>query len=314
MIRILYICYAATAALAVVLLAARLFGERLRRRRRPRERLLCRYAVREIVSAQLSGYAAPVRLPLRRLVGRRHRLCELLSELAAATYGLDAAPVRELVRRYGLDRWLLRRIRFSRGCRRARYLKWLADLPADGRTAREAARYLDDPCREVRFCALLVRIAADPQQVLRSVAAFDPPLTDGETAEVVHLLRRGLLPIAYRPLIESENGSLCRLGLAIVERFGIEEAEETLLRIVAEADDARSAAALRVLVSMHRSLRRREVTERVRRMTRDELRGLLRLLAREGYALRSVRHLFDAEERFCYESIVGSYKRQLVWS
>ena len=314
MIRLLYILYFAAAAAAVVLLAVRLAGDRLRRRRHPRERLLCRYAVRQIVSAQLSEEAAPVRLPLRRIVGRRHRLCELLSELTAATSGLDATPVRRLVRCYRLDRWLLRRARLSRGCRRARYLKWLADLPVERAAAREAARYLGDRCREVRFCALLVQIAADPQQVLQSIAAFDPPLTEGETAEVVHLLRRGLLPIAYRPLIESENENLCRLGLAIVERFGIEEAEPTLLRIVAEGSDACSAVALRTLVSMHRPLQRREVTERVRRMPRAELRALLHLLAREGYAVGAVRHLFDTEERACYESMVGSYKRQLVWS
>lgn len=314
MIRLLYISYAVVVGAAALLLAVRLCAAALGRRRRPRERLLCRYAVRQIVSAQLAEAPPPVRLPLRRVVGRRSRLCELLSELTAATYGLDAAPVRQLVRSYGLERWLLRRIRFSRGCRRARYLKWLADLPVGAATARAAARYLKDPCREVRFCALLVQIVADPQRVLRTIAAFDPPLTEGETAEVLHLLRRGLLPIAYRPLLESENPNLCRLGLAIVERFGIEEAEPTLLRIVAEGDAARSAAALRALVAMHRPLRRREVTACVRRMTAVERRTLLRLLAREGYAAPSVRHLCTADELPRYEELVGTYKCRLAWS
>lgn len=314
MIRLLYISYAALLGAAAVLLAVRICGTALGRRRGQRERLLCRYAVRQIVSAQLSDAPSTVLLPLRRIVGRRRRLCELLSELAAATYGLDTAPVRQIVRSYGLERWLLRRIRFSRGCRRARYLKWLSDLPVGEEAARAAARCLADPCREVRFCALLVQIVADPQQVLRTIADFDPPLTDGETAEVLHLLRRGLLPIAYRPLLESDNGNLRRLGLAIVERFGIEEAEPTLLRIVGGADAACAQAALRALVAMHRPLRHREVTACVRRMNVAERRSLLRMLAREGYAVPSVRHLCAADEEARYEALVGSYKRQLAWS
>ncbi len=313
MMRILYILYTAAICTAVVPLAAVVLDRLLQRRRRSRDRQLCGCSIRQIVAAQLSDRAAEVPLPLGRAVGRRRLLAELLSELVSATYGLDTAPVRRIVERYGLDRWLLRRIRFSRGCRRARYLKWLADLPVGGPARDAAERYLADPCREVRFCALLVRIVAAPEEALRAIAGFGAALTDGEVAEVRHLRRRGLLPIAYRPLVEASDANLRRLGLAIVGQFGVEEAEPELLHIVASDEAALSAAALRVLASMHRPMRRREVIARVRRMVPAERHALLRLLAREEYAPRSVRVLLDAAEQPYYESLVGSYKRQLVW-
>ena len=38
------------------------------------------------------------------------------------------------------------------------------------------------------------------------------------------MLRRGLLPIAYEPLVGSPNRNLRMVGLGIVRQFGIEEA------------------------------------------------------------------------------------------
>ena len=313
MMHLFYILYTLAAAAAALRIGVAVVGERLRCRRHDRDRLLCCASIRQIVAAQLADPAAEVQLPLQRAVGRRTLLCELLSELSAATCGLDPAPVRRIAAAYGLERWLLRRARFSRGCRRAGYLKWLADLPVGEAACRAAGRYLTDPCREVRFCALLVRIAAARDAVLDDIARFDPPLTDGEVAEVLHLLGRGMLPIAYRPLLEADNGNLRRIGLAIVGRFGVEDAEAILLRIVAAGAEPLATEALHVLIGMHRPMRRREVTGRVRQMSAAERHALLRCLAREAYALRSVQHLITPDEAPYYESLVQSYKRQLAW-
>ena len=313
MIHLLYILYTAAAAAATLGVGAAVAGHRLRCRRRQHDRRLRSASIRRIVAAQLTDAEADIRLPLQQAVGRRTLLCELLSELSAATCGLDAAPVRRLAERYGLERWLLGRIRRSRGCRRARYLKWLADLPVSEAACEAAGHYLNDRCREVRFCALLVRIAAAREGVLDEMARFDPPLTDGEVSEVLHLLGRGMLPIAYRPLLEAENGNLRRLGLAIVGRFGVEDAEALLLRIVAAEAEPLATEALHVLIGLHRPMRRREVTGRVQRMSAAERHALLRRLAREAYAPHSVRHLIAPDEEPYYESLVQSYKRQLAW-
>lgn len=51
------------------------------------------------------------------------------------------------------------------------------------------------------------------------------------------VLRRGMLPIAYEPLIGSPSRNLRIVGLNIVRQFGIEEAERLLLRIVSGDED-----------------------------------------------------------------------------
>lgn len=48
------------------------------------------------------------------------------------------------------------------------------------------------------------------------------------------MLRQNVQPVDYEPLILSPNRNLRMLGLSVVWRFGIEDAEEILLRIVAE--------------------------------------------------------------------------------
>ena len=55
------------------------------------------------------------RVPLLRRAEPRRLLIETVGRLVGATYGLDPAPLRRIVVQYGLDGWLLRRIRFAQG-------------------------------------------------------------------------------------------------------------------------------------------------------------------------------------------------------
>ncbi|MFQ7386619.1 MAG: hypothetical protein ACLRM8_01975 [Alistipes sp.] len=127
------------------------------------------------------------------------------------------------------------------------------------------------------------------------------------------MLRRGLLPIAYEPLVGSPNRNLRMVGLGIVRQFGIEEAERLLLAMVArERVPELGREALYTLCSMRCSLRRREVAGRIASMSRAERKALMRYMAREGYAPAVLRRLFDDRERPYYESLIHSYKRSLV--
>lgn len=231
----------------------------------------------------------------------------------AATYGLDPAPLRRIVVQYGLDGWLLRRIRFAQGYRRARYLMLLSRLPAGDGVGVEAARYMRSRNRYVRFYALMTQLAAEPATSLRRMAEYDYPFSACEVSEIMAMLRRGLLPIAYEPLVGSPNRNLRMVGLGIVRQFGIEEAERLLLAMVArERVPELGREALYTLCSMRCSLRRREVAGRIASMSRAERKALMRYMAREGYAPAVLRRLFGDRERPYYESLIHSYKRSLV--
>ena len=224
---------AAAAAVTLWLLGGMAVGRMRRRRRRGRDAVLQRKYLHIVMLALFSGGEETPRFPLLRRAGARRLLIETVGRLVAATYGLDPAPLRRIVVQYGLDGWLLRRIRFAQGYRRARYLMLLSRLPAGDGIGAEAARYMRSRNRYVRFYALMTQLAAEPATSLRRMAEYDYPFSACEVSEIMAMLRRGLLPIAYEPLVGSPNRNLRMVGLGIVRQFGIEEAERLLLAMVA---------------------------------------------------------------------------------
>lgn len=304
--------YAGCAWLLVAALCVWEVVDWVERRRRTCEQRWLRGVVGQVwawLTAYTDGEASPCEL--MRLV-RKRTLADLLARLTSAGYGLYYSRMRTIVEQCDVDVWLLLRARRTRGFRRACYLKRLSELPHRRACTLLAEQYLHDACREVRFCALLVQLAADPEHLLRRMESYAPPFTDVETAEVLHLLRCGVLPIAYRPLLESPSENLRRVGLALVAQFDIVEAEVWVRKLVVEADESLARRALYVLASLHRSLARRGVRERVRALLPNERRHLLRYLAAEAYTTAQVRSLCDAEEEVYYERIAGSYKSSLA--
>lgn len=218
----LLIAYTALAALATAALLAALCISELRARRRSGRDTVLRSRYLRILMLYLLSGAGPVpRFPMIRRAGARRLLAETVAGLTGVTCGLDAAPLRRVVAAYGLDRWLLGRIRLASGCRRARGLMLLARLPLDEAVAVRAARYVRSRNRWVRFQALMVQLSADPSTALRLMAEYPAPFSACEVGEILILLRRGMLPIAYGPLVESPCRNLRIVGLGIVRQFGI---------------------------------------------------------------------------------------------
>lgn len=305
--------WTATLAVGVLLLLGGIASELLRARRRGRDGVLRAKYLHILTVALLSGRRTAPRFPLLGHPGARPILAETLAATIRSTYGPDDEPLRRTVERYGLDSWLLRRIRLSSGYRRAHYLALLAQLPVAPAVALRAARYATNRNRYVRFFALLTGITADPPAALQLLAAHAAPLAPIETAEILAVLRRGMLPIAYAPLLASPVENLRRMGLAIVRQFGIEEAQAQLLRIV-DTDPQPELVfdALVALCTMRLPLCRREITECIARLSAPRRKALLRRMAAEGYAPRVLKQLFEAHEQPYYEALVQSYKCSLA--
>lgn len=261
----------------------------------------------------LSGEASVPRFPLLHRAGARRLLAETVAGVIGTTYGLDTAPLGSIVRHYGLDEWALRRVRRSAGYRRARALALLAHLPVDTVVTERTARYVRSRNPYVRFYALMARLAADPTKALRLMADYPSSFAPSEVAEIMVVLRRGMLPIAYEPLLASEQENLRRVGLAIVRQFGIEEAGQQLLRIAAQdALPELGCEALYTLCSMRQPLQRREAARRIASLRASQRKALLRCMAAEGYSPSELDLLFDGQELPYYHSLVQSYKRSLA--
>lgn len=303
------ICAAAMWLLTAVL-AVWEVASRVERRHRAREERWQGAAVQQVWELLTGDDETPPSVLIALL--RRAPLTDLLARMTTATYGLYHSRMQSIVEACDLDRWLLLRARRVRGWRRAYYLKRLSELPHRRACTMAVERYLHDPCREVRFCALLVFLSADAEHLLRRVMAYDAPFTEVETAEVLHLLRCGVFPIAYRPLLESPSENLCRVGLALVAQFDLTEAEPLVRGVVARSEGALARRALYVLSALHGSLAGGEVRACVGAMEAAERRHWLRYLAAEAYTPEQVRRFCTGEERSYYERRVGSYKASLA--
>lgn len=282
----------------------------LRSLRRRREAVLRRRCMRLAAAVLVPGGASSPGIPRVRGTAMRRVLTEVLAACAAMAVDADDCALRRIVAENGLDRRLLRRIRFSRGYRRACALSLLAALPLAGATALQVRRYVRSRHPQVAFQALLVQLAAAPEEALRRLAEFPRPFVDGEIAEIVFLMRRGALRLSHGELLRSPSRNLRRVGMSAVRHFGIEEAEGALRRIVAEDADS-GCEAVATLCALHRPLAGTGIGRRIAAADAFRRRSLLRRMAREGYAAGALPDMLADDDRRYYESLVGSYKRWL---
>lgn len=314
MIVTLQITYLTTILMAIFAIGVYAWWRGISTRRTQRlERVLSQRYMRIVTAVMLSNESLPTRFPMIERRGAKEILARVLATVATSVYGPDVAVVGRIAVDNDITPWLLRRTRSSRGFVRARYMSQLSLLPLSSESVAQVACYRNDPNRFVRFYALLIRIANDSSSALRELAEYKGSLTRFEIAEIMALLRRGMLPVACEPLLASTNRNLRIVGLNIAREFGIEEVKPLLLDIVAsDSDDGVVQEALYTLVSLHSSLAHREIAERVRALVDAERRSLCRRLAYEGYSLSALTPLFESGERGYAEHLVATYKRRIV--
>lgn len=310
-ILILYIS-ALTSTIVAVWCAAIVQRLRTKHLRRLEEVLSQRY-MRIVTAIILSDDSLPYRFPMLEYRGAREILARVLAVASRSVYGPDTAIIGRIAINNGIDIWLLHKTRHSRGFRRAYYISLLAALPLTSGIIDQVARYDNDKNRFVRFYTLLIRISNDTSSALRSLAEFKESLNDFEIAEIMAMLRRGLLPVACEPLLASNSRNLRILGLNIAREFGVEETKPLLLEIAASEDDTEIAqTAIYALVAMRSSLANRRIAASIRNMPTAERRTLCRHLALEGYSASALGRLFGAQDGQFAKHLVATYKSRII--
>lgn len=240
--------------------------------------------------------------------GGRRIVAECIADLAGSTVGLDPEPIRRIVRELGIEEFLWRRARWSLSYRRAYYLQLLSKIPVGERSFREAARYLHDRNRHVRFYAMSVRMAFDAEGRFDALAEYPDKLSYFELAELVMRLRHRGLPVDYEELFASPNRNLQTLAMGVVWHYGLTDAEDELVRILSKENPEESAGVLYILCALRCSVARREVARFISEMKPDWRKALLRYMARQGYSVNALRVFIPDDERDYYASLVDSYK------
>lgn len=302
-----------TAAIIVAMITLDLFWRLHRYRRRLWRERMCQEYLHVLLVSQISCDESVPNFPMWHSHDGLLLMSEVMARLNASTCGLDSAMLMRIIEHYGIDRYLLRRVRFTTGYRRAYYLSIIARLPVSADVVHDVERYACRKNRYVCFYTLLIRLINTPSASLPLIATYPHNFSTFELSEIISVLQRGVLQIDYKPLIASGNYNQRALGLAIVRRFGVESAEKQLLHIIdSEINDELVREAIYTLCALRRPLSAAVVRRRVLKMAAHDRKALLRHMAFEEYSVASMRGLCaDVEHNYC-ESLLYSYKRSLV--
>lgn len=307
-----------TAALIYTLLTVAAAALLLRAaRRRPglqrRRDALRRHYVARIISALRDDdtFAAErISAPTRR---RRMALAEALHTVVCHTYGADARLLRIIARQNRIDRFLMRGAALASGYRRARYLILLGSVPPTAARARRLGRYIRSRNPFVRIYALTAMLAADPAAAIRTLGEYPHTLSPFDITQITAMLRRGLLPIAFEPMLSDGNPNLRRLGLAIVRSFGIDTARKQIVRMAeSDKDPVVADEALHTLAALGHDIPTERLRGRIAAFDTPRRKALCRFFAAQGYSIRTIEALFDATECECARQLIDSYKKSIV--
>jgi hypothetical protein len=155
-------------------------------------------------------------------------------------------------------------------------------------------------------------VAERPERAIRYVATLEDELSWHDAALLFQLMRRTGAPIAYTPLLLSENRNLQLLGIYLCAHFSVVDAEPLLQRLVQSEDDDVGRAALYTLCSLKGDISTRQVTLAISRMAPHHRLALMRHMVQACYSLRSCPVQFTHEERARMAGIISSYKCKIV--
>ena len=211
-----------------------------------------------------------------------------------------------------LDYYLVRQIDRRSGESRVNNLSKLSSLPYVATMAEYASDYIESDHRAIRFHATAALVSARPDRAIRHIVRFNGSLTLYEVAVLEQLLRRTGAPIAYTPLLLSENRNLQLLGIYICGTLLAVDAEPHLQRLAESEDGEVSYMALQTLCSVRGDISTAQARDAVLRLMPHQRLSFLLHAVQNCYSLRSCAHLLTAEERTLFSQRINSYKCRMV--
>ncbi len=308
-----YICAACTItfSLIAIIFSLKTLRQQLLAHSRGKRQGLCESYVRQITKLLLDEQYRTI-YPQADSKEQKMALAEAMFIVLCHTYGSDLTPIRRVAEENRLDRYILGQITRRTGRQHSYMLTLMSAIPSDSHIAPFVQPFLSSPDPAVRSSALLTLLAAAPSRAISTIASLPYRLRHSDIVRIITLLRRGILPIAYEPLLASRNTNLQLLGIAIVRTFGLTIAERQLLQIITSSSEPSiTREALYTLASIGGSLHRKSIRHRIHSLPPALRKELCRHLTREGYSPSTMRTIFPPDEAAYSEALTESYKRNL---
>ncbi len=163
-----------------------------------------------------------------------------------------------------------------------------------------------------RFGEIATLVEAYPDRAIRYVTRLDRALSWYDVALLTQLMRRAGTPIAYTPLLISDNRNLQLIGLYLCEHFLIVDAEPHLQQLVGSEDSEISYIALLSLCSIRGDISTQQVGGAWERLQPNQRVAFLRHASQACYSLRSCANLLNKAECRLFSQRINSYKCQMV--
>ncbi len=233
----------------------------------------------------------------------------VVARLGVLIYRIDENTLREFSRAMNLDRYLINRALHTNGSSRIEALRLLSQVPLACSVEQELSPLLENGDREAAFWAMLAIINGDREHVIEYLASYKYIMSVLEVSQVLEMLGRGVVSVAYQPLLIAESMNLNLIGLALVERFGVESASQMVASLAQDSPWSQvRARAVEVLISMQLPIAIDVIARYIYSLRECERYSLLRHLAFAGYSSSSLMGIITSEERRYFLSLVQSYK------
>lgn len=243
----------------------------------------------------------------------RMAVAKAIYEVMAHTYSTPTDIIQKLAKDYKIEEFLLSKLRWASVTKKIEILNYMSTISISHITIGVISHYLSSQNRHLRIAALIAILAASPTKAISIIANLCFELRPYDISRIILLLRRGILPIAYEPLLTSDNHNLLRLGIAIVRNFEIGIADKHLYNIIARTTNQSIVCeTIYTLALLGRPLGRQPIRRQLTIMPDHSRRELCLHLCREGYSLASLQALFSESELLYTKDLINSYKRDLA--
>jgi hypothetical protein len=175
-----------------------------------------------------------------------------------------------------------------------------------------AEKCLNEKCRDTHFYATAALISARPERAIRYIAQLEDALTWYEVALLTKLMRRASVPIAYTPLLTSQNRNLQLIGIYLCEHFSIVDAEPHLQRLAESEESDLAYPALLTLCSIRGNISSPQVGSTLARLAPHQRATFIRHAVQACYALNSCAKYLSREEQRLFRQQIDSYKCRIV--
>ena len=244
---------------------------------------------------------------------QRKALVEAIYIMISHSYGINMEILSHIVKTNDLKEFLHQQLQHSSSHKRGLLWLQLSTIAPSKQYTEQLRRELCNNNPHIRSCALTALLNIAPEESLKNLVQFNYTLHPYDISRIITLVRRGVLPLALDPLLQSESYNLKFLALTIIRAFSLEISIRHIFPIIYKEEDASLIhEAIYTLASLKHSLNSPYLRSRLLAMSKPQRRALCRYLSTEGYSIHAMQWLFPHNEQEYAEQLITSYKRQLI--